>query len=462
MDRLSSKLRKGGAAAVAATTKHGVAPFIGKFKLHTSTDSLPPLPLLTKKRSSLETKPKAKFLKPAAASSSTEKPKNAMSSAYGTSRFTQPLKVDHSSKKSSGFSLLKLPSQSKELGTLTKAPFVKGATALSLSSTKPLLNKVSAQILAKKNVRRANEADKAPLFKLQAKGGLPFTFRADTKSSAAKKRKATEAVAVKDGTDLLFCKTKRDRSSITGPTLKSTAFSKDKDGDKQFGVGTAKNIGQKDGNRTSISSAMKMGDTDGMGVKVDDGAVLRKRRLLLASSRAGPALKKSKRTSQTVVAVQPLQDTKVAESGRPFDACRSVDPSKVATKLEEAPSASACPMNSTLSTAEALPSPLEDGTEEDLAMKLLCIVDDDKEDEFLIRAAAVQEFTDRVGLEQKQIRNRLLDVHANISESLLDALTDLMAEEGGIGIDKLACDMNIDVDIGHDVFLRDDEIQVFL
>ena len=91
-----------------------------------------------------------------------------------------------------------------------------------------------------------------------------------------------------------------------------------------------------------------------------------------------------------------------------------------------------------------------------------------------------------MGLEQKQIRSRLRDVHgtvvlafaqtvskhrksnnifcaiaANISETLLDALTDLMAEEGGIGIDKLACDINIDVDIG-DVVLQDDEIQVFL
>ena len=47
MDRLSSKLRKGGAAAVAAAGKHGVAPFLGKFKLHTSKDSLLPLPLLT-------------------------------------------------------------------------------------------------------------------------------------------------------------------------------------------------------------------------------------------------------------------------------------------------------------------------------------------------------------------------------------------------------------------------------
>ncbi|GMF10921.1 unnamed protein product [Phytophthora lilii] len=48
---------------------------------------------------------------------------------------------------------------------------------------------------------------------------------------------------------------------------------------------------------------------------------------------------------------------------------------------------------------------------------------------------------------------------AQVSESLLDALTDLMAEEGGIGIDKLNFDMNIDIDVG-DAFLQDDEIQV--
>ncbi|CAI5723622.1 unnamed protein product [Peronospora effusa] len=100
------------------------------------------------------------------------------------------------------------------------------------------------------------------------------------------------------------------------------------------------------------------------------------------------------------------------------------------------------------------------GIEEELALKLVCTAEDDKEDEFLARAAAIQEFTDRVGLEQKQLCNRLLDAHADVSESLLDALTDLMAEEGGIGIDKLDFDLNIDVDVG-DAFLQDDEIQVF-
>ncbi|UIZ20879.1 hypothetical protein KXD40_000680 [Peronospora effusa] len=109
------------------------------------------------------------------------------------------------------------------------------------------------------------------------------------------------------------------------------------------------------------------------------------------------------------------------------------------------------------------------GIEEELALKLVCTAEDDKEDEFLARAAAIQEFTDRVGLEQKQLCNRLLDAHGivgsicskpDVSESLLDALTDLMAEEGGIGIDKLDFDLNIDVDVG-DAFLQDDEIQVF-
>ncbi|RMX63150.1 hypothetical protein DD238_007000 [Peronospora effusa] len=117
------------------------------------------------------------------------------------------------------------------------------------------------------------------------------------------------------------------------------------------------------------------------------------------------------------------------------------------------------------------------GIEEELALKLVCTAvcdalfrcQYDKEDEFLARAAAIQEFTDRVGLEQKQLCNRLLDAHGivgsicskpDVSESLLDALTDLMAEEGGIGIDKLDFDLNIDVDVG-DAFLQDDEIQVF-
>lgn len=97
---------------------------------------------------------------------------------------------------------------------------------------------------------------------------------------------------------------------------------------------------------------------------------------------------------------------------------------------------------------------------EELAMNTMYTIDDDNEEELFLRAAALQECTDRMGLEQKRLCNRLLDAHADVSESLLDALTDLMVEEGGVGIDKLDFDVNVDVNFG-DAFLQDDELKKF-
>ncbi|KAI9921484.1 hypothetical protein PsorP6_001164 [Peronosclerospora sorghi] len=48
---------------------------------------------------------------------------------------------------------------------------------------------------------------------------------------------------------------------------------------------------------------------------------------------------------------------------------------------------------------------------------------------------------------------------ADVSESLLDALTDLMAEEAGIGVEKLASHMDVDVDVNDPIV--QDEIQMF-
>ncbi|KAG7395516.1 hypothetical protein PHYBOEH_003656 [Phytophthora boehmeriae] len=90
--------------------------------------------------------------------------------------------------------------------------------------------------------------------------------------------------------------------------------------------------------------------------------------------------------------------------------------------------------------------PINEEKEEDLAGKLVCNLSDDEDEDFAIRAHAIQTFTDRMTVEREQIRNRLLDVHAEVSENLLDAITGLLAEEGGIGIDKLNVDINIDMD----------------
>ncbi|CAI5730364.1 unnamed protein product [Hyaloperonospora brassicae] len=460
MDRLGSAFRPRGAAAAAAATtgKQSVAPFTGKFKLQT----LPPFTRIKAPTTEAKLKAAFSFLKTTGASASAEKQTSAVSSAHRSGRFLQPLAVDRSSRKSAGFSFLKLPSKSKDVGPLTSRSLVNEAPAApAVSSTrKLLLTKVSTKSVANKPVRRATEADTAPLFKLQATGGLPFTFRADTKSSAAKKRKATEAVADDDEADGLVGTSCRVGSSSAGFRLKGTAFDKDR-GKRLRLLSPAENVGRNDSGRSSssIPFALRMGGKGGIHVKADDDAMPKKRRLLLPPSKTDPALKKSKGLSRT--AAQPLGDTKVAGSGRSSDDCQN-DSVALLPNLEETSSAVlADATKSKQSSAEVPLSPSEDQTEEDLAMNLLCIVDDDKEDEFLTRAAAVQDFTDRVGLEQKQILGRLRDVHANISETLLDALTDLLAEEGGIGIDKLACDINIDVDIG-DVVLQDDEIQVFL
>ena len=229
---------------------------------------------------------------------------SAVSSAHRPSRFLEPLAVDHSSRKSAGFSFLKLPSKSKDVGPLTSRSLGKEApTAPAVSSTrKLLLSKVSATSFANKPMRRATEADKAPLFTLQATGGLPFTFRADTKSSAAKKRKATEAVADDDEADGLVGTSRRvGSSSSAGFRLKGTALNKDREKRLRL-LGPAENVGRNDSGRGSSSSipfALRLGGKGGIHVKVDDDAVSKKRRLLLPPSQTDPVLKKSKGSSRT-------------------------------------------------------------------------------------------------------------------------------------------------------------------
>ncbi|CAH0522093.1 unnamed protein product [Peronospora belbahrii] len=453
MARPGGGLRKENAAAAAATDKPSFAPGKGKFKLRTSTS---PLPLVTKKQLNWEKQSTAKFHAVAGAGkTSTEKPSNTKPSIFATNSFIRPSKKDEVPKKSSGFSFMKFQSKSRDLGQLSDKSSAK-ATPLTLASTRPLLSKISTKEPATKTKCTTNEANNAPVFKLPTKKGSLFSFRAGTMSSSTKKRKTAESLAHKDEKAVVFCNNGLAKSI----SLDNLAINKDK---KRHSGARGEKAGPKDGIRSTVPYSIKIGE---MGMKKDDGAVLKKRGLLVDSVIAGRALKQIKRVP--AAALHPPQHTGMIKSGsllgRPFQSNQDPNVSiqrKCMLNPKETPIGSAAdPVNNVLSSAEAPLSPGECEIEEELAVKLLCTADDDKEEKFLVRAAAIQEFADRVGLEQKQIRNRLLDAHADISESLLDALTDLMAEEGGIGIDKLDFNMNVDVNVD-DAFLQDDAIQIF-
>ncbi|KAG2765342.1 hypothetical protein PC129_g1295 [Phytophthora cactorum] len=454
MERSGGGFKKGGRGFSRAGTSDGgdkgsAPPAKGKFKLRTSKD---PLPLLAKKQPSRESKPKAKFLASAGAGAATEKQNNAKPDLFSANSFMRPLATDAPSKKSTGFSFMKLQPTSTELG---KPPADTSTKAVlpSFSGLKPLLGKFSANALTKKKSKPTSETgtkNKKPLFKPQAKGTLPFAFRAETKSSTAKKRKAAESLPEDS-------KTGRAKPSFA---LKNPARGKNTENQSEVCGENTKASG------SSTSFATKMG---AMRTKVNDGAVLKKRGLLAISTVAVPASKRSKTQDVRSLGDPNSMTNGVIKSGRsPSGDARheneasSVSASLVAPVFKPAQTSPGFVVDAELGAVPSSPDWRDDclsGVEEELAMKLLCTVDDDKEDEFLTRAAAIQEFTDRMGLEQKQLHNRLLDAHADVSESLLDALTDLMVEEGGIGIDKLDFDMNIDVDVNA-AFLQDDEIQV--
>lgn len=340
---------------------------------------------------------------------------------------------------------MKFQSKLTEMGKTT-------AAVCAFTGSKSLLGKFSANAPTKKLSKGAIErkaTDKESLFKPQAKAALPFASRAETKSSATRKRKAAELVT-QDKKTVFPRKTGRANLSFT---LKKAAYEKGKDIDKQSGAGAenTKHVGT-------------------MRTKISDGIVSKKRSLLAISTAAASASKKSK--IQDVGIVQCLADPNdmadgvTKAGGSSGGASHENEDSVVSAPLvppafKPAQTFPGFATDDELSVVAPSPDCREDclsGVEEELEMKLLCALDGDKEDEFLTRAAAIQEFTDRAEQEQKELRNRLLDAHADVSESLLDALTDLMMEEGGIGIDKLDFDMNIDVDVG-DVFLQED-IQV--
>lgn len=222
-------------------------------------------------------------------------------SIFAANSFIRPQATDGPPKKSTGFSFMKFQPKSNGLGKMTGNSSVK-ATPVAFTSTKPLLRKFSVNGLAKKTMNSTNEAGlrrgKEPLFKSQAKGGLPFAFRADTKSSAAKKRNAAESIAHDDRKNAFPCKTGRAKSSH-GFMLKNPGHNKEEKDTGKQSEACVENAQRGDSIRSNVPIAIKMG---GIGVKVDDGAtapaVLKKRGLLLTSTKAGPAPKKSKRTPQ--------------------------------------------------------------------------------------------------------------------------------------------------------------------
>ncbi|KAL3664057.1 hypothetical protein V7S43_010943 [Phytophthora oleae] len=413
-------------------TKDASAP---AHKSSTAQFKLRALPLVTKKQASLETKPKATFLTSAGVGLSTEKQHKAKSSFFTTNSFIRPMPTDDAPKKSAGFSFMTFQPKSGKLTT----------EKTSFASKTPFLKKFSVSSLNKKSDNSSGESgsrtSKESSLKLQEKSTLPFGFRA---TSAAKKRKA-ESPANKDRKSGFPSKIGRADSSIA---VRNPALSKGK------GKQAVKNAIL----QGNASFTTKMGS-----VEVNDGVVLKKRSLM-GTPTAASAPKRSKLSAQ--VAVEGHGSSNVADADASFsdkDLSSPLQPTIAREQIHTSPkgvSDAAKSVQSTRFSSTESPSPDRSEDWYDLTpTEIWCaLMDDDKEDEFLIRATSVQEFTDRVGLEQKQFRSRLLDAHADVSESLLDALTVLLAEEGGIGIDKLDFDMDIDVDIGN-ACLQENDIQ---
>ncbi|KAK1934499.1 hypothetical protein P3T76_011108 [Phytophthora citrophthora] len=347
-------------------------------------------------------------------------------------------------KKSSGFNFMTFQPKLEKLITET-----------GIASNTPFLKKLSVGSLRKKSNTSSAEAgsttNKEASLKPQEKAVLPFAFRG---TSTAKKRKA-ESPVNEDRKSGFPSKIGRGDSSFT---VRNPTQSKGK------GKQPVKNTQRGISLQSNAAFTAKMGR-----VKVSNGNVLKKRSLLEAAATIS-APKRSKLSTHKAVG-EHGDSSKVANGADANSSFGDEDlssppiPSTTCEQIRASPKAdSDGAKNAELTHLSSTESPSPDNNEdglneigEFLAMKRFCSLDDDKEDDFLIRAVAVQEFTDRVGLEQKQLRNRLLDAH-DVSESLLDALTVLLAEEGGIGIDKLAFNMDIDVDVGN-AFLQENDIQ---
>ena len=219
---------------------------------------------------------------------------DAKPSTIAANSFIQPLaKDDAPRRQSSGFSFVKFQSKSRNSGE-SSGKSSRNTRPLALTGMKPFLGKVFAQPLSKKIICTTRNADKATLLKSQEKKGVLLSFRADTKSSVAKKRKATDSIGHRDGKSAFSCKNGRGKSLL----LENSVANKDKE--KQAGV-QVDNTGWKDGIRSAVPFAFGMGKKS---KKVDDGAVLKKRGLLVASTIVGPPLKKSKHILPTGVLLQ--------------------------------------------------------------------------------------------------------------------------------------------------------------
>jgi hypothetical protein len=184
-------------------------------------------------------------------------------------------------KKHTGFGFMKFPA-----AKAASESSGKGALP-AFASTKPLLGNFSGNGLAKKSSMTSENTGKDALPKPQGKGTLPFGFRADTKASNAKKRKAAESFTDEE-----------KRNPFPGKTARANSFA--------LKASTCNKVARKEpvasgasAQRDSIRSrplfAPKVVD---FGVKANDRAALKKRGLLLTSTDSGPSLKRCKTMPQ--------------------------------------------------------------------------------------------------------------------------------------------------------------------
>ncbi|KAL7690835.1 hypothetical protein Plhal304r1_c011g0043801 [Plasmopara halstedii] len=434
-------------------------PTKGKFKLSFSKDLLP---LKAKKQLNQEAKPKAKFVTSSGVAMAINKKKlvqegttKSKTNGFATSSFMRQPAKDRLPKKSLGFSFMRF--QPKPSGPANPTCTSPKATQSALAEAKPLLGRLAINAVKKKKynstVDTAMKKGKFNNFQPQQKGLLPFAARSGTESFNLKKRKASQ--------DKNCSFPSKSARGYTCLALSDTICDKEKSS-----VTTAR------------ANAKMTGDTcsdiqsGGLKTKLNCGSLLKKRSLLATSTVAAPGTKRSKApvgmpsaaitasciskesretVNEEVKAKKPLVDG--------YDA--NADQAPTAHDFEQI-SVYTATDGHVRAELNAVPSESREecGADEELAIIMMCTMDDDKEEEFMIKAGALQETTNRMGLEQRFLRKRLLDVHADVSESLLDALTDLMVEEGGIGIDKINFDIHVDVDSG-DAFPHEDRNQVF-
>ncbi|GMF28974.1 unnamed protein product [Phytophthora fragariaefolia] len=221
-------------------------------------------------------------------------------SPFATYNFARPTPAkDLLKKRTGGFGFMKFqskPGDAKQTsaGSSGKPPPV-------FAAKKPLLGKLSVKGLSKKSSAPAEEAaassSKKPIL---AKDSLPISFRAETKSSAAKKRKTTEPSAHEDKTNAFPYKSLRTEC-IGGLSLKNSGYNSKEltTGKKPQSIGMAIEKLQRGSIRSSFSYAAKPG------VMANDRAVSKKRGLALNATETGSLPKRSKHDSTQAGACYP-------------------------------------------------------------------------------------------------------------------------------------------------------------